>query len=326
MKPYEKHEQIFNKYQVTEDDVKRMAELAEMDYGEDDPQVLSEEEILEELFKDFDLNEGSFPADPHQMYGALLLKRVQRQLADAALSTMNDVDSFYNYWQENKESIRDAAQLSPTIKEMLVLGFRMAISVGSAASMNCLGALYYMGDVVEQDYQKAAELYELAMDNGCYQSIINLGYIYEYGRIGKPDYHKAYEYYSMAAALMPSCEAVYKLGDMFSRGKAVDCDMKKAFALYERSLQLAQDDMEYAQPAIRIAQALIDPDCFEYDIDPDPLRALALFQRAEIGLRLDIADGQVYYQKRLREAIEGQEIARAMVEGEDDDSDNFIVV
>lgn len=324
MKPYEKHEQIFSKYQVSEDDVKRMAELAEMDYGADDLHDLSEEEILEELFKDFDLNEGAFPADPHQMYGVLLLKRVQSQLADAAISTMHDVDSFYDYWQENKESIREAAQLSPAIKEMLVLGFRMAISIGSAASMNCLGALYYMGDVVEQDYQKAAELYELAMDNGCYQSIINLGYIYEYGRIGKPDHQKAYEYYSMAAALMPSCEAVYKLGDMFSRGKAVDHDMKKAFALYERSLQLAQDDMEYAQPAIRIAQILIDPDCFEYDIDPDPLRALALFQRAEIGLRLDIADGQVYYQKRLREAIEGQEIARAMVDDEDD-GDFFIV-
>ena len=325
MKPYERNEAIFNKYQVTEDDVKRMAELAEMDFGTGDLHALSEEEIFDELFKDFDLNEGEFPADPNQMYGVLLLKRVQGQLADAALSTMHDIDSFYDYWHENKESIRDAAQLSPAIKEMLVLGFRMAISVGSAASANCLGALYYMGDVVEQDYAKAAELYELAMAGGCYQSIINLGYIYEYGRIGKPDHAKAYEFYSLAAALAPSCEAIYKLGDMFSRGRAVKRDMKKAFALYERSLQMAQSDEEYAQPAIRIAQILIDPDCFEYDIDPDPLRALALFQRAEIGLRLDIADGQFYYKKRLQEAIEGQEIARAMVEDEGDGGDFFIV-
>ena len=90
--------------------------------------------------------------------------------------------------------------------------------------------------------------------------------------------------------------------------------------------QTAQSDKEYAQPAIRIARILIDPDCFEYDIDPDPLRALALFQRAEIGLRLDIADGQFYYKKRLQEAIEGQEITRAMVEDEDDDGGGFCIV
>ena len=39
--------------------------------------------------------------------------------------------------------------------------------------MNDLGALYYMGDLVEQDYAKAAELYEMAADAGCFQSIIN---------------------------------------------------------------------------------------------------------------------------------------------------------
>ena len=78
--------------------------------------------------------------------------------------------------------------------------------------MNDLGALYYMGDLVEQDYAKAAELYEMAADAGCFQSIINLGYIYEYGRTGKPDHTKAYQWYSLAAALAPSSEAVYKLG------------------------------------------------------------------------------------------------------------------
>ena len=48
----------------------------------------------------------------------------------------------------------------------------------------------------------------------------------------------------------------------------------------------------------------------------DPLRALHLFQVAEIGLRLDIADGQTYYRRRLQEAIEGQERARALLEEE----------
>lgn len=48
-------------------------------------------------------------------------------------------------------------------------------------------------------------------------------------------------------------------------------------------------------------------------VEPNPLRALMLFQQAEIGLRIDIADGQTYYAKRLNEAIEGQQKARALV-------------
>ena len=75
--------------------------------------------------------------------------------------------------------------------------------------------------------------------------------------------------------------------------------MSKAYRLYERSLELAHGAVECAQPAIRIARMLIDPKNPSYGVKPDPLRALALFQQAEIGLRIDIADGQVYYAKRL---------------------------
>ena len=45
--------------------------------------------------------------------------------------------------------------------------------------------------------------------------------------------------------------------------------------------------------------------------------ALTLYQRTEIGLRIDIANGMTYYTKRLREAIEGQEKARKLVEMDD---------
>ena len=161
----------------------------------------------------------------------------------------------------------------------------------------------------------------MAVDHGSLQSLVNLGYIYEYGRTGAPDFQKAYECYSLAAALAPSFEAAYKLGDMYARGKAVDRDMHRAHMLWERSLDLSQNVVERAQPAIRIAQLLVDPECERWGIDADPLRALKLFQDAEVGLRIDIADGQYYYKKRLREAIEGQEVARSRVEEEDSDLD-----
>lgn len=107
---------------------------------------------------------------------------------------------------------------------------------------------------------------------------------------------------------------------MFSRGRAVPQDKSKTCRLYERSLELARNDAEFAQPAIRIASMLIDPDAPSCGIDRNPLRALALYQRAEIGLRIDIANGMTYCTKRLREAIEGQEKARELVE-----MDNFVI-
>lgn len=104
---------------------------------------------------------------------------------------------------------------------------------------------------------------------------------------------------------------------MFGRGRAVPHDKSKTCRLYERSLELVRDDVEFAQPAIRISAMLIDPDAPSYGIDRNPPRAPVLYQRAEIGLRIDIANSMTYYAKRLREAIEGQEKALRLVEMDD---------
>lgn len=283
-------------YAISKEEAMRMAELAGMEFDEDDA-----EEILDETFA---------------VYECERVKAFLNEMANVAFSATGD--EFTKYAFENRGRIRDMAWSHPEVAEMLVLGYKVGIANGSGACMNDLGALYYMGDLIEQDYAKAADLYEMAANAGCYQSIINLGYIYEYGRTGKPDHAKAYQWYSLAAALAPSCEAVYKLGDMFSRGKAVPRDRNKAYRLYERSLELACNAAQYSQPALRIAKMLIDSEGPSYGVDPDPLRALGLFQQAEIGLRIDIADGQTYYAKRLRETIEGQGKARALVEADND--------
>ena len=284
------------KYAVSEGDMKRIEELLDADAV-----VRAPEGGIGIAFDGCDETRGFESA-----------KSLLKEMAEAAVSWGGD--SFAEFAFFNKRRIREAAAIVPEVVEVLVLGYRHGIADGSGACMNDLGALYYMGDLVGQDYAKAAELYEMAADAGCYQGIINLRYIYEYGRTGAPDHIKAYQWYSLAAALAPSCEAVYKLGDMFSRGTAVARNMKKAYRLYERSLELARDDAERAQPAVRIARMLIDPECFSYGAESNPLRALSLFQQAEIGLRIDIAAGQTHYAKRLQEAIEGQVKARELID------------
>ena len=287
----------FDDWTANVDDFKSLATLAKVDFsiGEKD-EAPDEEE------------------DPTLDLDAFL-----EELAKAAISP--DSDEFAEFVSTNRADVFEALAQDPSVADVLLAGYRLGITFGSDACMNALGAHYYLGDIFEQDFAKAKELYQMAVDHGNLQSLVNLGFIYEYGRTGKPDFQKAYECYSLAAALAPSFEAAYKLGDMYARGKAVDRDMRKAHMLWERSLDLSQNVVERAQPAIRIAQLLVDPECDRWGIDADPLRALKLFQDAEVGLRIDIADGQYYYRKRLREAIEGQEVARSLVEEEDSELD-----
>ena len=198
-------------------------------------------------------------------------------------------------------------------RRLVLLGLAFGVKLGDAACANYLGALYYMGDVLPQDYHRAKELYELADSKGIVQATINLGYIYEYGRVGEADHVKAYMQYAKAVALSDHPEALYKLGDMYSRGEVVPRDLHTALALWDRSLQTAQDEAMQAQSAFRIAKLISDPASAENELPYDPMGALRLFQLAERGLMIAVAQGGTFYQARLTEAIEGQERMRALL-------------
>lgn len=237
----------------------------------------------------------------------------------AALALLGDGDAFAAAAGANRAFIVSNAYVAPEMVEVLVIGYKAGIADGSVACMNDLGTYYYMGDLADQDYEAAAELYDMASERGSAQSTINLGYIYEYGRVGEPDYDAAYHLYALAAALAVApgerAEALYKLGDMYSRGRSVEHDLRRASALWERSLAVADDLVVSAQPSIRLARLLFDDEAVELGVAPDPFSALRLFQQAEMGLRIDIGEnGLTYYYRRLAEAIEGQQRARDMLD------------
>ncbi len=169
-------------------------------------------------------------------------------------------------------------------------------------------------ELVPQDYRRAKELYALADSKGLVQGMINLGYIYEYGRVGEPDYPKAYAQYAKAVAIANHPEALYKLGDMYARGQAVEKDLHTALVLWDRSLKEAKGEAMQAQPAFRIAQLIADPASAQQDLPYDPMGALRLFQLAERGLMIAISKGDTYYRSRLAKAIEGQERMRAVLQ------------
>lgn len=198
---------------------------------------------------------------------------------------------------------------------LLILALALGVAAGNGACTNYLGALFYLGRILELDYVRAKRLYELAERRKNVRAMVNLGYIYEYGRLGEPDHLAAYMQYSKACALTGDYEALYKLGDMYSRGTVVTLDLMAAFTLYCKSFDAAADEAEKAQAAFRIAELIGDAaNEAIWDIPFDPMGALSLYQLAERGLRRDIAHGQTYYARRLAQALVGQERMRDILE------------
>ncbi len=105
-----------------------------------------------------------------------------------------------------------------------------------------LGKLYDTGKVVEQNYQKAYELYQIAADAGLISAIRNCAYGFYYGQHQNVDYAKAYQYFSLGALLHDDANCLYKLGDMYLNGYGVDQNEDYAFILYRRALSCCQEN------------------------------------------------------------------------------------
>lgn len=292
-------------YFISPEELQEIAELAGIPY-ETEINETESEELLEEFEEEFEAEEDEEAENAS--------KFLIHKLGEIAFSM--DGEAFSRFVSTHRERISEAAESNPAVSRILVLGFKLGISEGNASCMNDLGYMYYMGNFVEQDYPKAAELYEMAMENGCYQSILNLGYMYEHGRLGFPDYAQAYHFYSLAVALNPTYNALFKMGDMYARGRGVKQNKRIAMALWERSLAKASSTVEKSQPSFRIAQAIEADDWEDYGVERDLIRALKLYQKAEIGMRVEINNWQNYYADRLQEAIKGQERVRALIENE----------
>jgi hypothetical protein len=80
--------------------------------------------------------------------------------------------------------------------------FRKAADAGDSAGMLNLGAMYYLGNGVLEDYAIAAYWYRKAADAGNVDAMYNLGRMYENGQVaGVKDPTHARELYDKAAAM-----------------------------------------------------------------------------------------------------------------------------
>lgn len=120
------------------------------------------------------------------------------------------------------------------------------------------GNMYFEGIGVNQNYQKARELYSKGASTGYYPSIKALAEMYKSGQGGKKDSsHADYlfriseEFYDEAVGMI---EAKYKIAYRFWKGSFVAENEQKAFALFQEiaeSNRVFSDDKKYKYNALK---------------------------------------------------------------------------
>ena len=92
---------------------------------------------------------------------------------------------------------------------------------GKAWAQSMLGQRYERGVGVDQSYQRAVELYNLAVSQGYAYGHFKMGFMYTSGQGVDQSYEKAAEYYE-AATKQGHASAQYNLGNMYGNGQGVE--------------------------------------------------------------------------------------------------------
>jgi uncharacterized protein len=111
---------------------------------------------------------------------------------------------------------------------------RPLADLGNADAQNNLGAIYYSGHGVPQDYAQAVAWYRRAADQGDAPAQAALGWMYEEGQGVTQDYAQAAIWYRKAAD-QGNAEAQGNLGAMYYSGHGVPQDSAKAAEWYRRA-------------------------------------------------------------------------------------------
>lgn len=176
---------------------------------------------------------------------------LQKRVEEGDLKAMEQLADHY-FYETNKQRLSEEAFIK-------IRGwYKHLAKAGNAHAMMVLGAMYYEGVNMAQDYTKARIWYEKAAAAGDVWAINNLGYCYYYGREIPVDYQRAYGYFERAAALSNHC-GMYKLGDMYYHGQYVKQDFEAAFDWYRRGIDCIDETCpEYPNIGARIGRCLLN--------------------------------------------------------------------
>ena len=206
--------------------------------------------------------------------------------------------------------------MPPVVRELVEGILLQGINQGNGVAACNLGALYYTGQIGEQSYRKAMDLYEIAADSGDIQAIENLGYCYYYGRDCEVDYAKAFECFAKGA-FQGRVTSLYKIGDMYKNGYHVRQDLKEAFQIYSHCIDIVNQDREAAKEYdadiyIRYADCYVNGIGCEQDI----MTALYWAQRAEYEFRVRESKNDVFARHGIEWSVDLINKCRYLLDGD----------
>ena len=127
-----------------------------------------------------------------------------------------------------------AAMLSASAMALDFNQIQREASQGNADAQLQLGAIYYQGKGVRQDYVKARQWYEKAAEQGDSSSQFSMGYAYANGQGVSQDYAKALEWFKKSSNQDNAAAQAY-IGIMYEFGQGVPKNKKTAKEWFGKS-------------------------------------------------------------------------------------------
>ena len=221
-----------------------------------------------------------------------MLKKLDRLILRMDADAMEQWATFFAF--DHPELVSD------NIAKRIIKFYKKAVAKGNSHAMLNLGALYYNGVIVQQDFVRAVKLYKMAADsddsNVAVRAICNLGYCYYYGRSIPVNKEKAFSYFLKGVLLYNDPNCLYKLGDMYRNGESVEKDEKMAYTLYKKahSVHLCFDE-SFADILVRLGECKL----YGIGIERDAISAMK---------DLTLAEGYLYEKIHIKRDPFAQEV------------------
>jgi uncharacterized protein len=142
------------------------------------------------------------------------------------LVSMHNLGSIYYHGAKGVE--KDHKQAFKYIK--------MHVDTGEVSNICWLAYMYYQGEGVAADVDKAIPLYEKAITLKQKVAYSNLGAIYSKEKYGKCDIALALQYYNKGAEL-GDLYAINSLGFVYAEGTIVEKDITKAVEFFKKAVE-----------------------------------------------------------------------------------------
>lgn len=137
--------------------------------------------------------------------------------------------------------------------------FQRAATTGNAEARRRLGFMYYHGEGLAQDNNRAVLLFEEAAEAGDIPSAFNLGKMYEYGITVKQNDNRAAAWYRKAAE-MGDPSSQFESSVMYYQGRGVPQDRVEAAMWWTLAMSAGGELAERWRPSVESAAGKLTPE------------------------------------------------------------------